>query len=445
MTNVLNLEYVFSAPAYLKVIPPSRIRDNKEINKLFGSIMKKGIEKLKKDIYSENLRLHLSILFNAYTEKNFSDILLDYNLHSFERIYSDSGGLQAIIQGISINEKLKKKIYQIQSQSDFAMCFDVIPCETVRIQSSSVVARSISNNKIYHASQAEYCARKTASNIKEQIESFINLQSNTKVLFIVQGNTVNDMVEWFKYGVEELEDWHWDYIGGIALADTCMGNGIRESIDMVVAYHKISQEFGEKYTKNHVHLLGVGTVPRLRPILYLREKGFIRKDCFISFDSSTFSMKYSMGGIKLPNGEKSGTNQHSSRELLEIIVNYFYPILEEFFPSINLIETVDFILTDYLKPTVGSYLNDLSDSDLIILYTLRALSNCWQILRFYENLVNLYKNMEHDFSPIGLLQTVSTIEEFEKWKSTNEHFIHSRRIFRKAKDKTKSTLDYFGL
>jgi len=74
---------------------------------------------------------------------------------------------------------------------------------------------------------------------------------------IVQGNRWEDMVEWFDYIVGEIPASLQHRIAGIATADTCMGNGELESIEMLRAVRAIHDRYGPAYT-NHVHLLGVG-------------------------------------------------------------------------------------------------------------------------------------------------------------------------------------------
>ena len=68
----------------------------------------------------------------------------------------------------------------------------------------------------------EHCARETAKNIREQINTFIDLKSDTKIFYIIQGNNCDDMIKWFDYGFEELEEHHWEHIQGLAFATTCI-------------------------------------------------------------------------------------------------------------------------------------------------------------------------------------------------------------------------------
>ena len=92
---------------------------------------------------------------------------------------------------------------------------------------------------------------------------------------IVQGNFADDMVRWYSIIQDMLTDEHFKNVGGIAVADTCMGNKELESIDMLTAAHRIAQ-FANPSATEQIHLLGVGSIPRMAPVLYLEHSGFLK-------------------------------------------------------------------------------------------------------------------------------------------------------------------------
>ena len=376
-------DYVFSAPAYLRLMPSKFEQNNQDQYALLAEVVSEGIQKLRKDVErpSERVHLKISVLFNAYTETAFDSWLRKWGLFGFENLYADSGGLQVVTTGKVADEKLKSQVYVTQSTSEFAMCFDEIPCQNMAVEKklfsdkehkiesaykkrhandpdlkdgalNTKSNRSMTQNKFFFPERAEACARKTAQNIREQIETFARLNSDTKVFYIIQGNDVDDMVDWFRYGVQELDAWHWDHVGGLALADTCMGNGPQQTVQMLEAYHRIRHTFGEEYVKNHIHLLGVGSVRRLIPLVQMDKGGFLPSKLRVSFDSTTFSMSYVMGrvqmgthhidyndverGLRPPpqkNNRVSLSQPKEARQVFEQVFDYFSELYAKYFPE----------------------------------------------------------------------------------------------------------------
>lgn len=216
-----NLEYIYSSPSFLKIRPTlEEWRQNEEICLEFSSIVSAGVKKIKEEVL-KRYPLIVSILYNAFTESDFGYWIKKRNNLGFENVYADSGGLQAVFLGKKLDNSFKSKIYEIQSISDYSMCFDEIPCETVAVNITN--KRKIFDNRIYVPEKADFCARKTSRNIINQIEHLVKLKSKSKVFFIVQGNTIEDMLRWFEIGISELDSWHWDYIGGVAIV---IGSGV---------------------------------------------------------------------------------------------------------------------------------------------------------------------------------------------------------------------------
>jgi queuine/archaeosine tRNA-ribosyltransferase len=180
------------------------------------------------------------------------------------KLYSDSGGLQMALYGKPIDTKARAKIYKVQEDySDLAFCFDDIP---IRMLESSGVARLEVKNKYFDPSLLKEKALKTADNIKEQIAYFKEHGRKTKVFAIVQGNCADTFTDWGNYLFDHLTDAELDDVFGIALADTCAGNGLLETIQMSQALHRID---APERIKQNVHYLGIGSITRMMPVIEL--------------------------------------------------------------------------------------------------------------------------------------------------------------------------------
>lgn len=321
-----------------------------------------------------------------------------------------------VTRGMKVDDAVKRLVYETQSQSDYAMCFDEIP--SIRLSGRFP--------ELYIPSKLKECSTKTAENIIEQIEFFSQVGSKAKVFYIIQGNTIDDMEKWFSVGIDLLEDWHWDHIAGLSLADG-NGYGILERVETVAAYHKIRKDFGERYTKNHLHLLGVGSPHRLIPIMFLCNSGFINPDIHLSFDSTSHSRGYIHGSFLSDEGKKVSWDHYASRVELKQIIDYFLPSFREVYPNIDEKVLLELLFNDCLKPSE----TDFKALDLplkISLSSLRTLCSCRSVLGFSKILKNDISNMEHNNKPLGLLKDVTDYESYNEWHKYFSPSVPSRRI-----------------
>lgn len=426
----MNLRYVFSAPAMLRLMPSTWEKENQEEYAKTHASICEGLKKIRKDAsaYIPGVSFGIDLLFNAFTEREFGNWLTEKDLFGFERLYADSGGLQIVTAGKRVDDSLKSQIYKTQSKAHYAMCFDEIPVRTVGVADTKS-NRSQTSNKLFYPKMKKECAIKTAKNIREQIEAFDSLKAQTKVHYIIQGNTYDDMFEWFSDGISVLDDSHFEYVGGLAIADTCMGNGPLESIDMLVAYHMIRKEFSEKRAKNHLHLLGVGSVQRLLPVIYLLHSGFLDKDLVVSFDSTSFSMSYFLGRFSDENGDQMKKKDHvNMRKYFMKVYEYFEEIYEKNFPGHDKDKFIEHIVKE--SRSIADTINN-ADPDISPLVRANiTLSCCWQVLGFIEKIKNVRDNIECDQTPIGMLKYVKNLEDYEHWKKDFSRFIKSNRIQR---------------
>lgn len=221
----------------------------------------------------------VSLLYNAYTEKNFGEKFKDVRNH-VHTIHADSGGLQMITLGRTITEELKEEVYSNQAEySDIAMCFDVIPVMTI---GSS--GRLDLDNRRFDRSKLEECAKATGKNLKRQIEFFLEKKSSAKPMLIAQGNDYDSYMLWVDYIVKELPQEYVKHIGGIAMGAAALGKGTLEDIKRAFYFTQLPIDLESK----HLHLLGVGSLYRMIPNLIFFQNG-LYDGVNMSYDSTTHS------------------------------------------------------------------------------------------------------------------------------------------------------------
>lgn len=423
--NSLTSEFVFSAPSYLRIITHGRLRTVKALQELTDAIVTSGVIQVKEELKQINYPMMISILFNAFTEKKYLERILTAGRFGFDRVYADSGGLQMITLGLTANHQAKQDVYAIQSQTDLAMCFDEIP-----VKNEKKVGRSGYLDKVFMYEEHAKCAKETCYNVISQIDYFRKVGSETKVFFIVQGNTYNDMSEWFEIATKIIPKDYWDHIGGLAVGGTCLGTGQREDVEKMVIYRQLRDDFGIEYTKKHLHILGVGSVMRLQPLIILRNTGLIPKDTHISYDSTTLSMAYTYGNFM----NKDGESQRDTPLWEENFLNYYNDI------------TPIFLNYGYTQPDIDSYYpqvvkdmlchdkiySDHEDDRLRVFHhCFTTLSNIWQIINFTNSLYRVHMNWDKGNDPIGMLKIVKNVDDFLQWEKVYGSMVQSKRLNRK--------------
>lgn len=239
----------------------------------------------------------VDVLYNAHYEPHMVNVFTTFDNYHFDKVHADSGGLQIVTAGHTVTPEIRQEIYKVQSYADLAMCFDVIPLKSTSVERSSH-ERALISNKIFVKEEFDDAGKATARNIKEQISAFRSLGARTKVIIIAQGNTAKYMLEFFRRIQDVLEPDDYEYIGGLAVADTCMGNGPVESIEMLKAARLIGTEC-HPAVRRQLHLLGVGSLDRLRPAIYLLASGYLDAYEKLSYDSSTHTSSFDFGRVTL--------------------------------------------------------------------------------------------------------------------------------------------------
>jgi hypothetical protein len=386
----------------------------------------------------------LSALYNAYTEEQHLDALKFYNNLGLDSVYSDSGGLQIVTAGKQVTSEIKAKIYQLQSYADYAMCFDIISLKSVT-KKRTRNERSNVGNKLFIQDDHLAAGRATGLNIKEQIRAFRELGAKTKVVIIVQGNDKDDMVAFYNEIEKVLDKDDWNYISGIAVADTCIGNGQLESVEMLRAAHAIALNAPD-CVSNHLHILGVGSISRMAPVIYLIRSGYLDKFKYISYDSSSHTSTFTYGLLKL-NGTCTRLGDVRNHKTSE----HFTNVYEMFEPYLKNIVTKDVLLDILFGPGSEKWsyatvknraIKSGKNNHIVMAHLIKAIHTYFQIDNFMWNLDQVFLDKKTYGIELMSLLNVKTEEDMIKWiraqKGSNN--ISSKRITR---EEDHATLDRF--
>lgn len=234
---------------------------------------------------NNTLNHKVSLLYNAYTEKNHGEMFLKTLKPLVHHVHADSGGLQMITLGKTITEELKQDVYENQAKySDIAMAFDVIPVKVLGEKS----VRLDTKTRLFDAEKHEECAKESGKNLKTQIEYFLKQKSTTRPFLIAQGNCYETYMRWVEIMLKQLPKSYIECIGGVAMGAAALGKGPLEDIKRAFYFTQLP------INQTHLHLLGVGAFPRMIPTLTFVQNG-VYKDMNISYDSTTHTASITRG------------------------------------------------------------------------------------------------------------------------------------------------------
>lgn len=437
---MLNLEYVVSAIGMAGPINNAFMKNEYYKSDIVPALCE-VVDILKDQVHelSENTEPSVAVLFNAYTEKKFPGHLDDYQNFHMDKVYADSGGLQMVTTGKDVTPEIKDTIYGVQSYADYAMCFDDIPLESVSLVRTRN-ERSNVGNKVFNQDRFDETAIATGLNIKRQIEYFQEHGATTKVIIIVQGNTADDMVHWYRKIEEQLTPEHFANVGGIAVADTCMGNKELETIDMLTAAHEIAK-FCNPSSKKQLHLLGVGSLPRMAPVLYLQKSGFLSEYEKISYDSSSHTVCFNYGLMKLNGTCKSlGTYRNFKLDqVMRDIYNTFKPAFEKY-GSYDWVMNEVFYAEDEtwtFSKTVQRAVESKDKNKIVAAALIGFTYSMYQVKNFIQCLDTVAGGEfigargEMNIAAIQQLRNVKDMSDMQKWMNMFKGYVSSARIARK--------------
>jgi hypothetical protein len=362
-----------------------------------------------------------SFLYNAFIEKEFGDFFYNvYRGHGVKQIYADSGGLQMITLGKTITPQLKQDVYTNQGKySDCAMSFDEIPVSLVGTRS----ARSDTSNKYFDRQKFEWCARESGKNVRDQIETFIKMGSDAKPMFIAQGTDCDTYVRWVELALEEIPKELHERIGGVAMGAVALGTGTLEDCKRAFYYSQIPLA----ENNHHLHLLGVGSLSRLVPILAMKESGAYHKDIWISYDSTTHTSGVQMGRYYGPNfewvtpGRDFGPDYIMINEDIRKVVTD-YVVDDRFFH-----EAMNIPVRAYQRKHNGEFLPPIEAfSAFFVASTLNFMRHVDTVSKDFMQIQHLMNDRE--VSAMDAFRQVKTMEDFKHWEKEVGVYLSSQPI-----------------
>lgn len=436
----LNLEYVISACGMMGIFT-NQIYDNHH------NLLKTSLLDLMQEVNNsiskkaKNTNPTIATLFNAYTEGSFTDRFKSLDNLGAAKLYADSGGLQIVTAGKTITPQIKQEIYKTQTAADYAMCFDEIALGSFSVTRTRN-ERSNVGNKIFKSSLHAQKGSETGRNIKEQIEAFKTLGAKTKVIPIIQGNNSDDMMVFYDRISAELDDEDYDYISGMAIADTCMGNGELESIEMLRGAKRIT-EICHENIKKHLHILGVGSISRMRPILFLTKSGYLNTFEKISYDSSSHTSTFDYGLLKV-NGTCRALGSVRTPKA-EMHFKNVYALFNNYLNTkISEEEFLDLILGDGRRDWKFSTIKDISlklkEDKMIAVFLSKVMHTYFQIDNFVTCIDAVLDEEVAKNQHIGALLRITDETVMKSWMNSAKSSVTSKRILREENHATLEEL-----
>lgn len=365
----------------------------------------------------------ISLLYNAYTEKRIGEKLAE-GWKGHDAIYADSGGLQIITRGLEITDSLKNDVYQNQGKcAQYGLCFDEIP---VTVNGRS--AKGDLNNRTFSVDLHEPSARATGQNLRKQIETYLEQGSSCRPLLIVQGNCYDTYMRWVEYIVDELPADYVQYIGGIAIGSAALGQGFLENVKKSFYYSQLPIDL----THKHMHLLGVGSVPRIIPAMTFVSSG-LYGDTKVSYDSTTHSMSI-VNGFCAMNHKGQYRIIHLGRKMSDLY-RVFYDDMVTNFPEYEY-SFEDFFVSFNSNMTKAREMDAVEMRGKTILATVfNQILNLMKVLSDANDIKKITKLTSNHMEKIALrmLHEVKNLDDFEKWEKEVGKLVKSSPVKVKPK------------
>lgn len=403
-----DLVYIASGMAYSRIVL-SDVINSAEIR---GRV---------KELYSQlrGFQGHdFGMLFNGWAEKRIGAILKEQYSDVIREIHADSGGLQVITRGVTLNDQVKDGVYKTQAAcSDIAMCFDEIPVRT-NIKSS----RNDNSNRFFIPEELEGKARLTGKNVKRQIEVFLETETKARPCLIIQGNDYDTYMRWTEYCLEEIPKEHHKYICGVAMGGAALGTGFLEDIKRAMYFRQLPIET----ENNYLHILGVGAVNRLIPYLIFGHSGYYKPDTLISYDSTTHT-----SGVDL--GQYYSLKDVSTLQFTRAFTNAYIQINEEIKANTPGYEYTAHQLHHSLNSNLSTYTKDVSDFVYLRnAFLTSSIKNFMTVVNDIkdneESLVMRSENVRGGGGSLRALFSVTNRTDFEAWLREYGKYIPSKPV-----------------
>lgn len=395
----MKLEYVASGASFFRI-------DKKESweNADTKRKIEKAFEKIAKPNHS------FSILYNGYTEKKNPDILRRFN--NIRSLYADSGGLQVMTTGAKVTNQILDDIFESQSKSDYAFSFEYMPV----VKSGEKSKRLDLSSRYFDKDNFDTYIQGSANNLQRQIEYFDKKETNTKIFYILHGNTLEDYTHWLEYTKKLIGPSKFDaHVGGIALGASGLGIGKLEEIKKAFYTGQFLKEFG------HIHILGIGSYPKILPYLHFGQSGYFPKDALLSYDSTTQSCCPNFGRWFSINESSVNLTRDFSNKWIQL-----YNELKELFG-----DDFNYELSEFYDVCNMPCINDKHDINKSILSHFFWAIGC--MVNFVNNTEKLKANLElgekftdemHHLT-LMTLGTVKDVKDFNEWLKWHSSYVSS--------------------
>lgn len=376
----------------------------------------------------------LSGLFNGFVEARMGQLLKQHYDKSFYNVHVDSGGLQVITLGKQITPELKQQIYTTQATyGSVAMCFDEIPLQVVSRSENNKNNRTSIDNKIFVTSDMLGSAAATGRNVNEQLRKFNDLGSECEVMLIAQGNNRQDFADWVHKAYDQVDDELKHQIHGIALADTCIGNGTLESVEMCAGYGLVDID----HIKKNIHFLGVGSLRRMIPAIELCRSGFFAKDVNISFDSTTHTSMLIMGRYTDENGRIQQIGKRLTPDNKKFFSGVYDLITSNFDTVVSKQDYIDHITTNLTNPQAIRGTDGYKELGELtyFFYCIKCVQNFMNAINECTKSQDAYFKFLTDMSrkqlkPMLQLANVKDSIDMDQWFKLYSRYVDSKRIER---------------
>lgn len=401
------IEYIASGTSYLRLNAP-RNQQQDDHREFLNSAMASVSQKTNHDF---------GLLYNAFVETGFGKAFKLFT--GYKSIHADSGGLQIVTQGKTVSDAMKQTIYTNQgTYADLSMSFDEIPVGMAGTRSG----RNDTANRWFKSEDLEHYARLSGKNIKAQIETFVNLKSNSKPIFIAQGNCYETYMKWVEYGLKEIPQELQQYIGGVAMGAAALGTGTLEDIQRAAYFKFLPIE------TSHLHILGVGSAKRLLPYLIFMQNGMY-DGVTVSYDSTTHTSGVELGLFY--NSDFQGINITRVKSKGHTLI--YNNIIKEYPEVANISEDTFFSImnsgyTKYVEEVKGESI------DFLKIRTLYILTSIVNFCRHIDSLVQdkqtlmQFADKNKFFNAARLLYNVKSIDDYRHWEKCAAITVKSNKI-----------------
>lgn len=429
------LEYILSAPKYTK-IDSATCRSNTDTIARFAETMD-----ILNSLYDNQ---SFGVLYNSYQEPKLGLHLKELYSDACRAFYADSGGLQIVTKGETITDELKKKIYENQaSYAHYGMCFDEIPLKIVQHRAmsakkiiemaekgeqSSKSVRGDYSNRVFDIEGFEIAARKTGKNINHQIKVFESLKSKCKPIAIIHGKTFEHMQRWVEYMMEEISEENQGKLGGFAISSATSGVHTLHEFRKYFAFPRLPINFNE--SNKHFHILGVGAITRLMPLMYFLKQGDY--DGFtVSYDSSSHAQS-NANGFYL---NRLGKMTPFPREFCPL----YEEIRRDMIDYFGVDMPMDTLKNDLITAPINSddFQRTAIAINTYIMCSVRNFMACLQDVYLGKRSIEEYVNKK-DLTFYSAFNNVNTFKEFEKVETD---LLRHLNIFETADD-VPATLEH---